>query len=131
MYLLDTHTLLWARLEPTRLKGSHKEILLTSDKQKLISTVSIWEISLKFALGKLELGGHNPEEFFETAIDLGFEVMPPEPDSFISFYRLKSIPLHNDPFDRMLIWQAICSRLTLLSSDIKMSQYKPEGLVLA
>lgn len=130
MYLLDTHTLLWSRLEPSKLTNLHQEIICSRDEQKLISTISIWEVSLKYSLGKLELGGHTPEEFLSTAKEIGFQIMAPMPEYFASFYRLKPIPGHKDPFDRMLIWQAIQSNLTLLSSDTDFPKYKPEGLRL-
>jgi len=130
MYLLDTHTLLWSRLEPTRLKKLHQEIIKDADKQKFISVISVWEISLKYSLGKLELGGHTPEEFLSTAMEIGFQVTAPVPEYFASFCQLKSIPGHKDPFDRMLIWQAIQDNMTLLSSDTEFPKYKPEGLRL-
>jgi PIN domain nuclease of toxin-antitoxin system len=131
MFLLDTHTLLWSRLDPAKLNQAHKDILGDTSAQKFISTISIWEISLKFALSKLELGGHTPEEFLSTAKELGFSVVSPESEVYASFYRLKPIIDHKDPFDRLLIWQAINSNLTLLSYDQKLSQYRPQGLRLA
>jgi PIN domain nuclease of toxin-antitoxin system len=130
MYLLDTHVLLWARLDPAKLSKTHQQILTRPDAKKYFSSVSLWEISLKFALGKLELGGHNPDEFLVTAHELGLFVTSPEPDQYASFYRLQQIPNHKDPFDRMLIWQAIQQKMTLLSHDSKFGDYKPYGLAL-
>lgn len=131
MYLLDTNILLWFRLEPTKLSKSYIDILTNVDRQKCISTISLWEISLKFALGKLELGGHTPEEFLDSALALGLIVISPEPDVYASFHQLQPIPEHRDPFDRMLIWQAIKNNLTLLSADHRMVQYKNQGLTVA
>src|SRR5580704_12488596 len=119
MYLLDTHTLLWARLEPTKLTSKHRDILRSPTSKKYISSISIWEISLKFALGKLDLGGHTLDEFLATALTLGFQVASPEPSHFASFYRLQPFEGHRDSFDRMLVWQAIQSRATLMSYDKK------------
>ena len=130
MYLLDTHILLWSRLEPTKLSKSHQAIISSHDEQKFISIISIWEISLKYSLGKLELGGHTPEEFLHTAQEIGFQLTTPEPEYFASYYQLKSIQGHKDPFDRMLIWQAIHESMTLISSDSALPKYKPEGLKL-
>ncbi len=96
-----------------------------------MSTLSIWEISLKYALGKLELGGHTPEEFFETVKELGLQVANPAPEYFASFYKLPLIPGHKDPFDRMLIWQAIQSNAILLSADAEFPKYQPVGLKLS
>src|SRR5580698_1276976 len=102
MYLLDTHILIWSLLDPARLTRPHQDILRNTEVRKLISGISIWEISLKFQLGKLDLGGHTPEEFLVAAMDLGFQVVSPGPEIFASFYRLKLTQTHKDPFDRML-----------------------------
>lgn len=131
MYLLDTHVLPWARFDPDRLSASYREIITSPHVQKFISGISIWEISLKFALGKLELGGHSPEEFLATARQLGLGVVSPEAEHYASFHRLQPVVGHNDPFDRMLIWQAIQTQMTLLSHDGKLAEYKPVGLNLA
>lgn len=130
-YLIDTHVLLWARLEPRKLSKSQQSIFESSTDRKFVSTVSVWEISLKFALGKLNLNGHNPEEFMSSAHDLGLQILPPTPNQFASFYRLPASLAHKDPFDRMLIWQAIQSDLCLVSSDTKMAAYGIHGLQVA
>ena len=129
-YLLDTHILLWSRLDPSKLTPAHQTILRDTTAQKLISSLSIWEISLKFSLGKLTLGGHTPEEFLDSARKLGFQLVEPTPDHFASFHRLPKVLTHKDPFDRMLIWQAIQDKLTLLSSDKLLPEYKLHGLLL-
>jgi len=130
-YLLDTHTLLWLRLSPEKLPEAHQEIIADARMPKIISTITVWEISLKFAIGKLDLGGNNPEEFLRSAVHLGFQVMAPESTQFASFYQLAHVTGHKDPFDRMLIWQAIQNNLTLLSHDRQLPNYKPHGLMLA
>ena len=129
-YLLDTHTLLWSRLEPSKLSPAHKRALGDTHRIKAMSAISIWEISLKFSLGKLDLGGHTPEEFLSTALQVGFEVIAPLPEHLASFHNLPAVPGHKDPFDRMLIWQAIQSKLTFLSNDPHMVNYQPHGLTL-
>lgn len=130
-YLLDTHVFVWARLSPQKLSSTQREIITSPSVQKYISTLSIWEISLKFGLGKFELGGHTPEELLNSAISIGFGVMAPEAMHFASFYRLPKVVKHKDPFDRMLIWQATQQNLTLLSHDKAMPSYKIYGLNLA
>ncbi len=130
-YLLDTHVLLWYRLDPRRVSDRHQAIIGSRDDLKLISSLSIWEISLKFSLGKLDLGGHTPEEFLAGALELGFQIVSPEPEQFASFHQLPTVIGHKDPFDRMLIWQAIQSDMTFLSQDGKLSEYGIHGLKLA
>jgi PIN domain nuclease of toxin-antitoxin system len=131
MYLLDTHILIWALLDPKQLSHQHRTLLQGSSVRKFISIVSVWEISLKFGLGELGLGGHTLEEFLDAAINLGFHVVSPDTKVYASFHQLKLANTHKDPFDRMLIWQAIQDELTLLSYDNKISQYKLQGLKLA
>ncbi len=129
-YLLDTHILLWTRLDPQRLTKSQLNVLSNPDEQKFISILSIWEISLKFSLQKLTLGEYTPEIFLESALKLGLTIIEPSPAQYASFYNLPTVLQHKDPFDRMIIWQAITNKLTLLSSDNKMKEYKIHGLSL-
>lgn len=130
-YLLDTHILLWSRLEPSKLPLAHRALLRSPDDQIFISTITIWEISLKFSLGKLDLGTHTPEEFLRSAQGLGIEVITPTPEQFASFHRLPAVVGHKDPFDRMLIWHAMQSGLSFLSNDRELPKYKIHGLLLA
>lgn len=130
-YLLDTHILLWARLSPGKLPANHRAIITGSEDLKFISPLSIWEISLKYARGKLNLAGHSPEEFLEGALRLGFRIMATTPEQFASFHSLPPLTGHKDPFDRMLIWQAIQSDVTLLSRDSQLPEYNIHGLKLA
>jgi PIN domain nuclease of toxin-antitoxin system len=129
-YILDTHILLWTRLEPSKLAKPQRSILESSTDRKFVSTLTIWELSLKFSLGKLDLGGHTPEEFMSTAYKLGLQVIAPTPDQFASFHQLPKNIAHKDPFDRMLIWQAIQSDMCLISSDVKLAAYEVHGLTL-
>jgi PIN domain nuclease of toxin-antitoxin system len=130
MYLLDTHVLLWASLDPDKLSNAHQLIISDPGEQKVISTISVWEISLKYSTGKLDLGMYTPEEFLHIAEEEGFQVVGPSPEVFASFYKLGSVPGHKDPFDRILIWQALQDKLTLLSHDGDFPKYKPKGLKL-
>jgi len=130
-YILDTHILLWARLSPDKLSSSHRSILESSDAEKYISTVTMWEISLKYSLGKLDLGGKTPEEFVSTIYKMGVKWITPTEQQYASYYLLPKNDKHKDPFDRMIIWHAIQSGLILLSSDKKISEYKIHGLHLA
>ena len=126
-YLLDTHTFLWSVFESNRLSSQVYSILSNYDNIIYISSVTFWEISLKFALGKLELEPYAPEELITAANKLGFKTLCLEVEEAINFYHLPKIE-HKDPFDRMLIWQAISKDLVLLSKDKQFGQYKEYGL---
>jgi PIN domain nuclease of toxin-antitoxin system len=85
-YLLDTHILLWARLDQKRLTPEQKTVIVSRDEQKFISAVTVWEISLKYALGKLELGGLTPDEFIAGSYKLGIGAITPTTEQYSQSY---------------------------------------------
>jgi PIN domain nuclease of toxin-antitoxin system len=125
--LLDTHTFLWAAMEPEKLSRQAREAILDAANDIHVSVVTFWEVSLKFALGKIELQGITPEELPDAAIQMGFTLLTLAPQDAATFYQLPRFQ-HKDPFDRMLVWQSICQHLTLLSKDPDLRQYQPHGL---
>jgi PIN domain nuclease of toxin-antitoxin system len=129
-YLLDTHILLWLRFSPEKLTEIQRIALTSSEEEKFISSLSAWEISLKFSLGKLDLGGHTPEEFMAGLYALGIKTITPTPEQYATYHLLPKVDGHRDPFDRMIIWHAMQGGLTLISSDHKISEYKIHGLMV-
>jgi len=127
MYLLDTHVLLYTILNPNRLSTAHKE-LLAGKEQFYFSNLSIWEISLKYNTSKLKLNGYNPETFLKLSKQAGFNLSEVSVTEIATFYKLPYMDNHKDPFDRMLIWQCIHSKMILLSEDRKFELYKEQGL---
>ena len=127
-YLLDTHIVLWSLFEPARLAPAIRSILEGEDDTKYVSGVNFWEISLKYSLGKLELGGMTPAELFNVVNEAGFEVLDLGGRFLATSYQLPKKVDHRDPFDRLLIWQAISEGFTLLTQDTKIEQYQVDGL---
>ena len=115
--LLDTHTFLWALSEPNRL--SKKQIAAMEDptNRVYVSSISITEIAIKASLGKLELV-FDPLDAAERS---GFEMLDfSAKDALI----LKDLPFHHrDPFDRMLITQAISRKLIIATQDSIIDRY--------
>ncbi|MGB1249392.1 MAG: type II toxin-antitoxin system VapC family toxin [Candidatus Promineifilaceae bacterium] len=130
IYLLDTHIILWSLFEPNKLSASIRAILENDSDTKYVSGVNLWEISLKYSLGKLELGGMTPEELLDIILKAGYDVLELESRLLATSYQLPKKPDHRDPFDRLLIWQAISNNYTLLSQDTKITQYHDSGLDL-
>jgi len=128
IYLLDTHTLLWTLFEDEKLSEKAREAISNAENQIYVSVLSYWEISLKYALGKLELEGITPDELPEKAKEIDIETMELSEEDAITFYRLPRLK-HKDPFDRLIIWQAIRRDLPLISKDKIMEDYQPFGLV--
>ena len=127
-YLLDTHVLLWLRLNPEKLRAEHRNIIESSETEKFVSSITLWEISLKYAVGKLELGKHTPDEFLAGIYKIGLKDITPSAEQWSTYYLLPKIQGHRDHFDRMIVWLAIQSGMTLVSSDKKFGEYKPHGL---
>ena len=129
-YLLDTHIILWSLFEPGKISPSVRLVLENETDSKFISGVNLWEISLKYSLGKLELGGTNPSELYDTLLEAGFEVADIDNRLLATYYQLPKKDDHKDPFDRLLIWQAISNGYTLIIQDNKVEQYRADGLQL-
>ncbi|MCL2464350.1 MAG: type II toxin-antitoxin system VapC family toxin [Micrococcales bacterium] len=127
-YLADTHILLWAFEDKRRLSSSITNALVDRQSEVLFSPVSLWEIAIKYGLGKLDIHGVTPEEFQNELDRSFFECLPLDNEVITSSYRLPR--LHGDPFDRLLIWQAISSGCTLLSADKATDAYASHGLVV-
>lgn len=126
-YLLDTHTLLWSLISVKKLSAKAKKILLNPGNQIYASAVSLWEISLKYLSGKLDLHGIKPDDLLSKIKESGFEPINLSIETAITFYRLPRKKNH-DPFDRMLTWQAIKEKFILLSKDKELDEFKSAGL---
>ena len=126
-YLLDTHTFLWAAFSPTKLSAKAKKEIRSTENRVYLSTISFWEISLKFALGKIELKDCKPDDMPDIAAQMHIEIIQPSAHESASFYQLPKVK-HKDPFDRMIIWQAIQQPLVLISKDVGFPEYKEFGL---
>ena len=75
--LLDTHTFLWATMDPEKLSCRARVTILDAANDIHVSVVTFWEVSLKFALGKIELQGTTPEELPDAARQMGFTLLAP------------------------------------------------------
>jgi PIN domain nuclease of toxin-antitoxin system len=125
--LLDTHTFLWAAFSPNKLSTKARNEIRSAENQVCISTVSFWEISLKYTLGKIELSNCTPADMPDIATQMGIEIIQLGALETASFYQLPKVA-HKDPFDRMIIWQAIQQQRMLISKDANFSEYRQFGL---
>src|SRR5438105_5835762 len=125
--LLDTHCFLWAVISPDKLSSRQRKAITDSANDIYLSTISFWEISLKFSLGKLDLTGCTPEELVMIAEQMGLAIVAPSAEESAGFYRLPKHG-HQDPFDRMLVWQCLQRDWTLLTHDGTLAAYKDAGL---
>ena len=128
--LIDTHVLLFALANTKELSPAASNLLRDRHNEVFVSVVSFWEISLKFSIGKLALPGISPDQIPGYALSIGFTFLPLAADTASTFHQLPKIGKHRDPFDRMLVWQAIREDLVLVSRDRAMGAYEACGLSL-
>ncbi len=126
-YLLDTHTLIWSITDSRRLSPRILELLRNSDNEIFVSVISLWEISLKYKLGKLILNNLSPEDFPSLIKKLHYELITLTGEE-VSTYHLLNEHTHKDPFDRMLAWQAIQRKIVVITKDSKFELFTPLGL---
>lgn len=125
--LLDTHCFLWAVTDPTRIPANVREFVADPANEIALSTVTFWEIAIKFALGKLELQGGTPDDLLPAAREMGLTIVTPTAEESIGFHKLPKTA-HRDPFDRMLIWQCLQRHWTLIARDGDLDEYRAMGL---
>lgn len=120
-YLLDTHTFLWFINDDQQLSGNSINAIANPDAVKYVSIASFWEIAIKLNIGKLELD--MPYKSLRQQIDVnGFELLS---ISFEHTTALSTLPLHHgDPFDRIIISQALVENLTIISKDKSFTEYR-------
>jgi PIN domain nuclease of toxin-antitoxin system len=125
--LLDTHSFLWAVFSPEKLSRRARATIADASSAVCLSSITLLEISLKFALGKLVLKNTIPEDLVIVAQDMGLALISPSAEESASFHKLPRAP-HRDPFDRMLVWQSIQRQLILVTKDVSLPAYRDAGL---
>ena len=122
--LLDTHTLLWFLNGSSRLSVPARDAICDLTNHRFVSTASLWEVAIKTSLGKLTLAT-SFEEMVEHEIDL-YDINVLQIDS-PHLLAMAALPFpsndHRDPFDRMIVSQAICEDLILISADSALDAY--------
>ena len=116
-------------MDPEKLSKKVRTAVSSPANEVSVSAVTFWELSLKHSLGKLILEGVSPEELFVVAQEAGFNLLSLDPKQASEYHRLPKLA-HKDPFDRMLVWQAIASGSTMISKDPSMRAYTNQGLRL-
>lgn len=128
-YLLDTHVFLWATGQSKRLPSKVVTTITDLRNDVFVSAVSFWEIAIKVRTGKLDIGKNKPSDLPSRASDMGMILLGLSPEESATMGQLAE-DTHFDPFDRMLIWQAISRKMTLVSGDKGFERFKPDGLRL-
>ena len=118
--LLDTHLLLWAAGQPDRLSAAACALIEAADNELIFSAASLWEIAIKRGLGRDDflIDGRLLRRGLQ---DNGYVELPISIEHALAIDTLP--PLHKDPFDRILVAQAIVEGITLLTADPVVAQY--------
>ncbi len=123
-YLLDTQVFLWCLIDSPRLTTKAREIIIDPKNAVYVSAVSSWEIAIKKSIGKLKA----PDNIDEIVDKMGFLKLP------VYLYHadfLSKLPMHHrDPFDRMLIAQAIAEDLLIITADRRFKEYEVKLLIV-
>ena len=116
-YLLDTHILIWLLTDNPKLASSVKIVLTDEANEFFFSTESIREMILKAKIGKLALPANLDTLLFALQNEYGIQLLTVKPEHLKQLYTLQTPNTHKDPFDHLLICQAIADKLTLISAD--------------
>ena len=118
--LLDTHVALWAITDSPRLRAPARDLIASSSNQVWISAATIWEISIKHTLarGDMPVSGSEALRYFNAS---GFRMLPVEAEHAMA---VETLPAHHqDPFDRILVAQALTEPMRLITHDATVARY--------
>ena len=119
-YLIDTHVFLWFVSQAKELSPTAKTLIENGQNEIFISIASLWEISIKTALGKLTINGKY-ETVIDDVNDNSIQILP---ISFAHTVEQNRLPFHHrDPFDRIIISQAIVENMNFISADVVFDDY--------
>ena len=118
--LLDTHILLWVSAESHRLSEAARTLLGDPENELYFSVASLWEVAIKHAQGRPDFQ-RDPRLLRRALLDNDYQELPVFGEHAVALESLPSI--HKDPFDRILIAQAMVEGITLLSVDAEIAQY--------
>lgn len=123
--LLDTHVALWAIADDPRLSASAREAIASPRNTVWISVVSLWEIGIKHSLGRgdMPISAARALDYFQRS---GYRSLAIDPEHALAVEALP--PLHTDPFDRLLVAQALSEPMRLMTHDAHVARYSDTAI---
>lgn len=118
--LLDTHVLLWAAGRPEKISAAARDLLLAAENRLFFSAAAFWEIVIKLAIGRDDFRV-DPRRLRQRLVVHGYTELPVTSEHAL---RVASLPpLHKDPFDRLMLAQALAEGMHLVTADSTVAQY--------
>ena len=119
--LLDTNVFIWSAVDPKRLSPAVIAVLEDPNIVRYVSVVSVWEMQIKYAVGKLPLRESAERAAARYALSIRAEFLPTSVEHVALLDKLPRV--HDDPFDRLLVAQALAEGLTIVSPDDAIAKY--------
>lgn len=119
--LIDTHAIIWFITDNNKLPVNTKKLIENNDNNCYVSLATYWEVGIKYSLGRLDLNT-DLESIFKIIEDTGFEILPITTNHILKNANLEFH--HQDPFDRIIIAQAITENLVVISKDSQFDKYE-------
>jgi PIN domain nuclease of toxin-antitoxin system len=119
--LIDAHALIWTYFDPAQLSAKARSEISDANNRVFVSPASHWEIAIKMSTGKLQLAESFADFVQHAILDNGFSILPIEPHHTAE---LVTLPYHHrDPFDRLIVVQAMAEKMPLVSADAILDKY--------
>ncbi|MFZ4428579.1 MAG: type II toxin-antitoxin system VapC family toxin [Saprospiraceae bacterium] len=119
--LVDTQAIIWFAENNPQLSANARSVMESDDNECFVSMASFWEISIKMSLGKLIINNLTLSEFLGEVIENGFLILDIRSDHVLENEKLALF--HRDPFDRLIIAQAISENMMVVSNDLAFDLY--------
>ena len=121
-FLLDTHVLMWLIGDPKSLSKKAHDIIVDTDSELYCSLINFWEIAIKVSIGKLDMSENWQAVYQQALVISDIKMVDIDP---LAIEKVQHLPLyHRDPFDRMLLAQAMVNDLTFITADSKCHAYE-------
>lgn len=125
MKCLDTHVCLWAVSDKSKLSSAVKKLLEDPDVEMIVSQISLWEIAIKYRLGKFPEFDSNLTEFMDAVAKAGFTLLTLKNEHLVAYFNFPYFTEdHKDPFDRLLLVTADVENASFITKDEKFDAYK-------
>lgn len=124
-YLVDTHICLWAISNRGKLSSAAEKVLEDTEADILVSQISLWEIAIKYRLGKFPEFDSTLNEFTEAIVKSGFSILSLKNEHLLAYFDYPHFTdNHKDPFDRLLLVTADVEKASFITRDEKFDAYK-------